>query len=76
MDVIYRAIDEDYHVLVNDVLNETSVSSYSRSLKSDMASLSVSDGLVVLLDSRCIVLPLSAVKPVLKLLHARHSGIN
>ena len=75
MDVIYRAINEDYRALINDVLNETSVSSYSRSLKSDMASLSVSDGLV-LLDSPCIVLPLSAVKPVLKLLHASHSGIN
>ena len=75
MDVIYCAIDENYRALINDVLNETSVSSYSRSLKSDMASLSVSDGLV-LLDSCLIVLPLSAVKPVLKLLHASHSGIN
>ena len=59
----------------NDVLNETSISFYSRSLKSDMASLSVSDGLV-LLYSRRIVLPMSAVKPVLNLLHASHSGIN
>ena len=40
-----------------------------------MASLSVSDGLV-LLNSRRIVLPLPAVKPVLQLLHASHSGIN
>ena len=75
MDVIYCAIDENYLDLFNDVLNGTSISSYSRSLKSDMASLSVSDGLI-LLDSRHIVLPLSAVKPVLKLLHASHSDIN
>ena len=52
-----------------------STSSYSRSLKSEMASLSVSDGLV-LLDSRRIILPIPAVKPVLQLLHASHSGIN
>ena len=40
-----------------------------------MASLSVSDGLV-LLDSRRIILPAPAVKLVLQLLHASHSGIN
>ena len=40
-----------------------------------MSSLSVSDGLV-LLDSIRIVLPIPAVKPVLQLLHASHSGIN
>ena len=39
-----------------------------------MDDLSVSDGLV-LLDSRRIVLPLSAIKPVLRLLHSSHSGI-
>ena len=75
MDVIYRAVDDDYRALISDVLNGASVFSYSRSLKSDMASLSVSDGLV-LLDSHRIVLPLPGVKPVLKLLHASHSGIN
>ena len=36
--------------------------------------LSISDNLV-LLDSRRIVLPLRAVKPVLRLLHSSHSGI-
>ena len=45
-----------------------------RALKVNLDDLSVSDGLV-LLDSRCIVLPLSAIKPVLKLLHSSHSGI-
>ena len=48
---------------------------YSRSLKADFDSLSTSDGLV-LLDSRLIVLPLPTVKPVLRLLHASHSGVN
>ena len=73
--VISRAVDDDYHTLIDDVLNGTSTSSYAQSLKSDMASLSVSDGLV-LLDSRRIVLPISGVKPVLQLLHASHSCIN
>ena len=60
---------------MEDVLHDMSSSSYSRSLKSDMASLSVADGLV-LLDSRRIVLPIPAVKPVLQLLHFSHSGVN
>ena len=75
MNVISHAIDDDYRVLVQDVLNGTSTSSYSRSLKSEMASLSVSDGLI-LLDSRRIVLRIPVVKSVLHLLHASHSGIN
>ena len=75
MDVISRAVDNDYRALVQDVLRGTSTSSYSRSLKLEMASLSVSDGLV-LLDSRRIILPTPAVKPVIHLLHASHSGIN
>ena len=75
MDVISCAVDDDYRALVQDVLRGTYTSSYSRSLKSEMTSLSVSDGLV-LLDSRRIVLPTPAVKPVLRLLQASHSGIN
>ena len=45
-----------------------------RALVQDV-SLSVLDGLV-LLDSRRIILPAPAVKPVLQLLHTSHSGIN
>ena len=75
MAIISRAVDKDYRALVEDVLHGTSTSSYSRCLKSDMASLSVSDGLV-LLDSCRIILPIAAVEPVLQLLHASHSGIN
>ena len=75
MPVISRTVDDDYRALIQDVLHGTSTSSYARSLKSDRASLSVSDGLV-LLDSCRIVLPASAVRPVLQLLHASHSGIN
>ena len=57
-----------------DGQNNTCVSAYSLALKGNMDDLSVTDGLV-LLDSRRIVLPLRAIKPVLKLLHSSHSGI-
>ena len=74
LNLVYAAIDEDYTQLINDVQNNTCLSTYSSALKGQMDDLSVSDGLV-LLDSRRIVLPLSAIKPVLKLLHSSHSGI-
>ena len=74
LNIVYAAIDDDYKKLIMDVKNNTCVSTYSRALKGNMDDLSVSDGLV-LLDSCRIVLPLSAIKPVLKLLHSSHSGI-
>ena len=73
--LIYNAVDDDYRQLVEDVKNGTTVSMYSKSLKDSFEILSsVSDNLV-LLDSRRIVLPIPAVKPILKLLHSSHSGI-
>ena len=74
LNVVYAAIDDEYKNLIVDVKNNTCVSDYSRALKGNIDNLSVSDGLV-LLDSRRIVLPLPAIKPVLKLLHSSHSGI-
>ena len=71
---IYAAIDDDYRALLLDVQNNTSVSTYSRALKGNFDNLSIQEGLV-LLDSRRIVLPLPAIKPILKLLHASHSGM-
>ena len=68
LDIIYSSIDEDYHHLLSDVDNGTQHSAYCSSLKSDLDSLSSSDGLV-LLDSRRIVLPMGAIKPILHLLH-------
>ena len=64
--MVYAAIDDDYKNLISDVKNNTCVSDYSRALKGNVDNLSVSDGLV-LLDSRQIVLPLPAIKPILKL---------
>ena len=73
--LLRTAMDDDYRLLLSDISNGTHHSNYSTFLKSDFDSLSTSDGLV-LLDSCCIVLPLGAVKPILQLLHASHSGIN
>ena len=75
LDAIYSAINKDYHLLLTDVPSDTRHSTYSRYLKAEFDFLFTMDGLV-LLDSRRIVLPLPAVKPVLFLLHASHSGIN
>ena len=76
IDLIYNSIYNDYRLfLEDDVINSTSGSLYSRSMKGVSDFFSVSDGLVPI-NSRRIVLPLPAVKPVLKLLHASHSGVN
>ena len=71
--LIYGAVDDDYRQLVEDVKSGTSVSTYSQYLKGSLDILSISENLV-LLDSRRTVLPLPAVKPILKLLHSSHSG--
>lgn len=75
INVIYDAIDDDYRLLLTNVANGTSLSTYSYSLESEFHNLSILDSLV-LLDSRCIVLQLPAVKPIIPLLHASHSGVN
>ena len=74
IDLIYNSMDDDYRLLLDDIKNETSFSTYSQSLKAYLNILSLSDGLV-LIDSKRIVLPLPSVKPILKLLHASHSGV-
>ena len=75
LEIIYSSIDDDYRLLLSDVKNGTQFSQYSSTLKSDSDSLSLSDGLV-LLDSRRIVLPSAAIRPILNLLHNSHSGVN
>ena len=74
LNIVYAAIDDDYKNLIEDIKNSTCVSTYSHALKGSMDDLSVSDSLV-LLDSCRTVLPLPAVKSVLKLQHLSHSGI-
>ena len=74
INLIYNSIDDDYRLLLDNIKNETSLSTYSQSLKGYLNILSLSDGLV-LMDSKRIVLPLPSVKPILKLLHTSHSGV-
>ena len=68
--LIYDAVDEDYRL----VKKGTTISTYSQALKGSLDILSISDNLV-LLDTRCIVFLIPAVKPILKLLHSSHSGV-
>ena len=75
LEIIYSSIDDDYRLFLSDVKNGTQFSQYSSTLKSDSDSLSLSDGLV-LLDSRRIILPSAAIRPILNLLHTSHSGVN
>ena len=63
MDLIYNSIDDDYCLLLEDIKNETSFSTYAQSLKAYSNILFLSDGLV-LMDSKRIVLPLPSVRPI------------
>ena len=72
--IIYDAVDDEYQLVLEDIKNGTTVSTYSQTLNGSLDILSNSDNLV-LLDSRRIVLSIPAVKPILKLLHSSHSGI-
>ena len=71
--LIYDSVDDDYRLLLKDVKNVSTLSSYSQALKGSLDILSVSEDLV-LLDSSRIVFPLSAAKPILELLHSSYSG--
>ena len=66
--LIYDAVDDNYCQLVEDVKSGTAVSTYPQFHKGSLEILPILDNLV-LLDSRRIVLPLPAVKPILKLLN-------
>ena len=72
---ILDSMDSDYTMLRNDILNQTFESRYAGQLKAIFENLSV-DGELVYLDARRIVMPLKGVKPILKLLHVLHVGIN
>ena len=56
LDVILDAMNSNYRQFVNDVKNNTNLPSYHKLLHADQDFLSI-DSQLVLLDSRCIVLP-------------------
>ena len=72
---VLDSMDADYVSLKNDVLEGTSNSRYSTQLKAVFDHLSV-DGELVYLDAKRIIVPLKGVKPILKLLHISHVGVN
>ena len=71
---ILDAIDSDYIKFRYNVMNGTESCLYSRQMKSVFCQLSVDDELVYL-DAKRIVLPLKAVKEVMRLAHLPHAGI-
>ena len=71
---VLDSIDSDYVKFRHDVLNGTMHSPYSQQMKSVFGQLSVDDELVYL-DAKRLVLPLKAVKDVLKMAHLLHAGI-
>ena len=73
LSIIEQGVDEDYRKMILDVLNDTSTSSYVKQLKNLAGHLSVEHG-IVLLDAKRIVVPVPAVKEILKRLHFSHSG--
>ena len=69
------SMDADYIMLKNNILNQTCERCYANQLKAVFDNLSV-DGELVYLGVRRIVMPLKGVKPILKLLHVLHIGVN
>ena len=65
----------DYVLIKNDILNGTMNSQYSIQLKAVSDNFSV-DGELLYLDAKQIVMSLKGVKPILKLLHLSHVGVN
>ena len=70
---ILDSIDSDYVKFRHDVLNGTVCSPYSQQMKSVFSQLSV-DNELVYINAKRIVLPLKAVKDVLKRAHLPHAG--
>jgi len=73
IDMVLSSIDEDYRLCAQDILNNTSSSKLSHSLKGLRERLSV-EGFLIILDSRRIVIPAAAIPSILSRLHSGHPG--
>ena len=73
IDMVLSSIDEDYRLCAQDILNNTSGSKLSHSLKGLRERLSV-EGFLIILDSRRIVIPAAAIPSILSRLHSGHPG--
>ena len=73
IDMVLSSMDEDYRLCAQDILNNTSNSKLSHSLKGLRERLSV-EGFLIILDSRRIVIPAAAIPSILSRLHSGHPG--
>ena len=71
--VIYECIDQDYTQCITDIQEGTSTSHLIQQLKSIKSEISVQDNLLMI-DAESIILPTSAIKPIMNRLHAGHAG--
>ena len=72
LNIVHEAIDQDYQQCMADIIEDTVISRLSQ-LKSVKGDISLKDGLI-LLDSRRVILPIPAIKPILARLHIGHAG--
>ena len=71
--VIYECIDQDYTQCITDIREGTNRSHLIQQLKNIKNEISVHDNLLMI-DAKRIILPTSAIKPIMNRLHAGHAG--
>ena len=73
LEVLYSHIEDDYKLFYQDVQNDTSLSKMMSQLKNLRDRLGT-DGFLVSLDSKRIVLPVTAIPVIQQRLHNGHPG--
>ena len=73
LDMIFNVIDSDYIKLRHNIVNSTETSDVKQ-LRTVFSHLCIDDDLVYI-DAKRIVMPIAAIKDILRLVHATHSGI-
>ena len=68
------AVDSEYIKLRHNILNSTETSVYAKQLRSVFSHFHIDDDLLYI-NAKQMVLPIAAVKDILQLAHATHSGI-
>ena len=71
--VIYECIDQDYTQCITDIQEGTSASHLIQQLKNIKSEISVQANLLMI-DAKRIILPTSAIRPIMNRLHAGHAG--
>ena len=73
LQIIHECIDQDYTQCIKDIQEGTSTSHLIKQLKSIKSEISVQDNLLMI-DAKRIILPTSAIKPIMNRLHTGHAG--